>query len=95
MEPIPIGTVVDYHGSHTHGRYVVTDHYTVTPELFSQSEMRIMEENSVKLDESYPDGVMYVIWRQGVLRKFGNRMYMIARVRRQSLTVTDEPPEVV
>jgi len=90
MEPIPIGTVVDYHGSQAHGRYVVTGHEN-PPALFTSRELA--ELAGTDLTEAYPDGVAYVIWKQGVLRKFGNLMYSISRVRRQSLSVVEEPLE--
>ena len=75
MTPIPVGTIVDYHGSCTHGRYVITAH--------QQPPYGIPEVN-------YPDGVAYVIWDIKVpprLRKMGNGQYSVHRVRRQSLTV--------
>lgn len=93
MRPIPVGSVVDYHGSRTHGLYVVIEHHAITPELFRRGEDELetlLEENDMTLAEAYSDGVAYVIWKQGVLRKFGNRMYMISRVRRESLTETGE-----
>jgi hypothetical protein len=58
MEPYPAGTIVDYHGSHSHGRYVVTGH-------------EVPRDGTPDPDVHYPDGVAYVIWREGVLRKFG------------------------
>jgi hypothetical protein len=72
LSPYPVGTVVDYHGSHTHGRYVITAHET--PGYW-------IPDPGVH----YPDGVAYVIWRQGVLRKFGNREHMVSQVRRGSI----------
>lgn len=77
LAPIPIGAVVDYHGSHAHGRYVITAH----------EEPR---EGVPEPEVNYPDGVAYVIWKEGVLRKFGNRMHMISQVRRGSLTPVEE-----
>jgi hypothetical protein len=74
---------------------VVTDHHIITLDAFTRVELEQMVIDGDKLAEAYPDGVMYTIWKQGVLRKFGNRMYMISRVRRESLSVTNEPLEVV
>lgn len=76
-KPLPVGTVVTYHGSLSDGterRYVITEH----------------EEPRAGLpgpEISYPDGVAYVIWPEGMPRKFGNRMYAVYQVRRPSLTV--------
>jgi hypothetical protein len=76
LTPLPVGTVVDYHGSHTHGRYVVTAHEAV--------------RDSVPDPEvNYPDGVGYVIWREGQPQKFGNRHHMVSQVRRSSITETE------
>lgn len=93
MDPIPLGTVVDYHGSHTHGRYVITEHSD--PEGIFSDEEKITNVflDGPTLTEAYPDGVAYTIWKQGVLRKFGNRAYSISRVRRGSLTVIEQSPE--
>lgn len=88
MKPIPVGTLVDYHGSHKHGRYVVTAHHC-PHDMFPRSEWD-------EVGEYYPDGVAYEIWPEGMERKFGNRDYMVYRVRRSSLTVvscTREPFE--
>ena len=94
MEPIPLETVVDYHGSRTHGRYVVAEHHPVTLDMFQPGEVKYMKDKNLSLTDIYPDGIAYTIWKQGVSRKFGNRMYSVTRVRRQSLTVTDEPLEI-
>lgn len=83
MEPIPVGAIVDYHGSQQHGRYKVIGHRDPY-ELFPG-------ESAKTLDEAYPDGVAYEIWVEGVLVKFGNRDYSVHRVRRKSLTVVRLP----
>lgn len=83
-KPYEIGSVVDYHGSHAHGRYVITAH-------------EAPREGIPDPELNYPDGVAYVIWREGVSRKFGNRQYSVSQVRRQSLTPAGqhgEAPEV-
>lgn len=80
--PIPIGTVVDYHGSLSTGsdrKYVVTDHDN-PQDLFPEDQWKL-------LAEAYPDGVAYTIWPEGMERRFGNRAYMVFRVRRTSLEV--------
>jgi hypothetical protein len=89
-EPYPVGSVVDYRGSHSHGRYVITAHGDPVS-LFSPLETEVLNARYPRgLDEVYPDGVCYEIWRQGVLRRFGNRMYAVYRVRRRSLIPTGE-----
>lgn len=74
MTPIPVGTVVDYHGSHQQGRYVVTEHQAPRP-------------GTPDPEVNYPDGVAYVIWPEGVEVAFRHRDRAVAQVRRQSLTV--------
>jgi hypothetical protein len=74
MDPIPVGTLVDYHGSHQHGRYTVTGHQEPRPGVPDP-------------EVNYPDGVAYVIWPEGLPVKFGNRKRSVAQVRRRSLTV--------
>ena len=71
MTPIPIGTIVDYHGSHTHGRYVVTGH---------ENPRAGVPDPEV----NYPDGVAYQIWPEGVPHKFGLRHLAVYQVRRAS-----------
>jgi len=87
LEPYPVGSAVEYHGSHhrsLHGRYVITGH-------------EVPREGIPEPELNYPDGVAYVIWREGVLRKFGNRHHCVSQVRRQSLTPAghEEAPEDV
>lgn len=92
MEPLAIGTVVDYHGSHTHGRYVVVEHHN-PEDLFSDEEIVIATfVHETTLSEAYPDGVAYSILPVGMEYRFGNmRTYGISRVRRGSLTVAMPP----
>jgi hypothetical protein len=73
MTPIPVGTVVEYHGSHGHGRYVITDHDKPRPGVPDP-------------EVNYPDGVAYVIWPEGMEIAFRNREHSVVQVRRQSLT---------
>jgi hypothetical protein len=89
MEPIPVGTLVEYKGSWQQA-YVVTGHQAPVADLFSPREQEIMQEEGLSLADAYPDGVAYEIWPEGMPRKFGNRMYMVSRVRRGSLTVKEE-----
>lgn len=96
LEPYPVGSIVDYHGSHSHGRYVITAHHRLD-DLFRASELEQMKAAGIRMEDAYPDGVAYEIWQEGVLRKFGNRMYSVMRVRRSSLTPAGEhekAPEV-
>lgn len=78
-EPIPVGTVVDYHGSLAHGRYVVTGHDN-PQNLFPYDKWHL-------LAEAYPDGVAYTIWPEGMEQRWANRAYSAYRVRRGSLEV--------
>ena len=88
MEPIPLGTLVEYN-DRPGERYVITAH--ADPEtMFSDEEMVFVLLDERSLDEMYPDRVAYEIWKEGVLRRFGNRMYMYHRVRRSSLTVIEK-----
>jgi hypothetical protein len=91
LNPLPVGTLVDYRGSQSHGRYIVTGHQDPR-DLFSVKEMeQITGEYPAGLAEVYPDGIAYTIWREGIEQRFGNRMYMITRVRRGSLTPVEAP----
>lgn len=83
MEPIPVGAIVDYRGSLRHGRYVVTAHEDPKT-LFPVSQHYLIAD-------SYPDGVAYQIWPEGMPQKFGNREHMAYRVRRKSLTLVRLP----
>jgi len=89
MDPIPVGTLVEYTGSQGHGRYVITAHREAHPALFTSRELTQLIAEGMTLEGMYPDGVAYEIWKEGVLRKFGNMMYMITRVRRSSLAPVD------
>jgi hypothetical protein len=73
MTPYPVGTVVDYHGSFAHGRYVISDHQEPRPGVPDPAV-------------NYPDGVAYVIWPVGVEQRFGNRHLSVVQVRRGSIT---------
>lgn len=90
MKPYPVGSVVNYSGSQSHGIYVITRHENPAA-LFSPLETEVLTARYPGgFDEVYPDGVCYEIWKQGVLRKFGNREFSVFRVRRRSLTPTGE-----
>ena len=92
MEPLPIGTLVNYHGSQT--QYVITEHHLVSTDLFRRFELEQLVINGTSLHDAYPDGVAYSILPEGMLVKFGNvRTYGISRVRRGSLSVVKENPQ--
>jgi len=80
VEPIPVGTVVNYTGSHTHGRYIVHAHQDPA-EVFPASQLELVKDR-------HPDGVCYVLWPEGLPRKFGYRDRVVSRVKRASLEVT-------
>ncbi len=88
MKPIAIGTLVDYHGSHKHGRYVVTAHHDPAT-LFTAQEVEWLEKERWPggLAERHPDGVCYEIWPEGMEQSWRNREHMVYRVKRASLTV--------
>jgi hypothetical protein len=77
-EPVPVGTVVDYRGSHAHGRYVITEHTGPNPDAPDK-------------DVHYPDGVGYTIWYVGMEQRFGSRQHSVHYVRRGSITPVGTP----
>ncbi len=79
MEPIPVGTIVNYTGSHAHGRYVVHAHQDPA-EVFPASQLELVKDR-------HPDGVCYEIWPVGVEVAWQNRDQMVHRVKRASLEV--------
>lgn len=84
IEPLPIGAVVEYHGSHSHDKtllYVITGHEKPHPDVYDP-------------EFYYPDGVAYTLWERGVLRKFGNRHHAVYQVRRSSLIFTGDVEDV-
>lgn len=83
-EPVPVGTIIEYFGSHAHGEYEVT----ALKDPFTHPFLRDM--SSDELRTAYPDGVAYDIWRVGVSRKFGNRHHSVGFVRRTSFRI--KPP---
>jgi len=89
-EPIPVGAVVDYHGSLKHGRYVVTEHHD--PAGAANWCPQLPPE---VLADAYPDGVAYVIWPEDVPVKFGLREHAVYRVRRGSITLIHGPESPV
>ena len=85
MEPVPVKTVVLYHGE----PYVITGHQDPAM-LFTDREREIIESAHMTLAEAYPDGVAYAIFPVGMTWHFGNiRVHGISRVRRGSLKVVD------
>ena len=83
VEPLPMKTLVEYHGSETaaHGRYRVWRHDEPMPQPLLSDE---------ELASHYPDGVAYTLWPEGVEHRFGLRHLAIGNVRRASLTVVEE-----
>jgi hypothetical protein len=77
MTPIPLRTPVIYEGE----RYFIQAHLVPQKPHPSVSDERMATV--------YPDGVAYVIWPEGVLEKFGNRMYSRINVGRRSLEVAE------
>lgn len=90
MEPIPVGAIVDYHGSirSYHGRYEVTQHnpMDVVKQLRPDIGYRKGDDTDAFLAESYPDGVSYDLWPVGVPKKFGEREKALYGARRESIT---------
>ncbi len=77
--PVPEGTIIDYFGSKTHGRYIITDH--AAPNLLGRD---------VDQDEYFPDGTAYVIWKVGVPVTMDNGGHCVSNVRRPSFRVVTE-----
>jgi hypothetical protein len=84
-EPVPKGSVVEYFGSHKHGRYIVVGHRE--PMRHPGPPPHSFEE----LTEAYPDGVTYDIWPEDLPVKFGFRDYAVYFVRRTSFRVVSRP----
>lgn len=85
IEPIPVGTRVLYHGSHTslHSKtrtWIVRGH--MTPETHPQ----FSRWKPDMAGEHYPDGVGYEIWPEDIPYKFGMRDHSLVWVRRASIT---------
>lgn len=77
-DPIPLETLVRYHGSQGQGLFRVVEHNEpVAPPGVTEAEML----------GAYPDGVAYRIWPEGLLRKMDNRHHSVFNVRRGSLEV--------
>jgi hypothetical protein len=80
MEPYPIGTRVQYHGSHKHmhGMYKVIAH----------------RDNRLGVPVSeipeYTDGVGYDLWPEGVPHKYANSERALYYARRDSLTPVED-----
>ena len=85
-EPLTVGTVVQYTGSHAHGRYEITD---VHDDLTKYPRARL--PLSAAFLAAYPDGHAYDLWPVGVERRFGNRDRAVYWVRRTSLAVVSRP----
>lgn len=86
-EPVPVGTVVWYGVlmSEREARFEVIDH------LEPQKHPSPPPFPAPTLDEAYPDGVAYLLWRVGAPKKLGNRDgNEYGWVRRTSFRVADE-----
>lgn len=81
--PVPVGTVVHYFGSRTHGAYEVIEH--LNP---SKYPARPLDANEIEW--AFPDGTGYFLWPVGVPRKFGNRQHAIYWARRTSFRIAPE-----
>lgn len=81
MNKLPIGTIVDYHGSLTymHGQYEV--------EGYSDLDQKRAWYGADEVNAHYPHGFAYNLWSVGVPKKFGFRDQSILDVRPESVTV--------
>ena len=92
-EPVEIGAIVEYFGSHRAGRYEITGHRSpesrllmgpaVSPELLRSAYPKV----------AYTDGVAYDLWPVGVPIKFGHRGDAVYWVRRTSFRRVEEESE--
>jgi hypothetical protein len=76
-ERLPLGTLVEYTGSHRNGRYVIRAYSDL-------SERKDLPPEAVA--EGYPDGIAYDLWPPGVPVKFGNRDQAVYFVRPANVT---------
>lgn len=80
-DPLPVGTLVEYHGSQPwyHGKvFVITA-------VKSAQELTATGRDPVR--DYYIDHVGYELWQEGVEQRWGNRDCSIHFVRRTSITV--------
>lgn len=84
--PLPLETLVKYHGSITgaHGRYRVARH----EQPLDANDLSPLPEEAIA--QYYSDGVAYSLWPDGVPFRWGERDRELNNVRRVSLTVIDE-----
>lgn len=96
MEPYPIGTRVEYHGSlkHKHGVYEITEHWGLDQLKHMRPDIR-GHYTDEQIAAKYPDYTAYVMWEVGAVRKFGNRDKQLHAVRRESITPVEDPDEEV
>lgn len=94
LAPIPVGTMVNYHGSISdyHGVYEVTEHHTMTELKTIRPDIVYRKGNEVDsyLAEKFADGVSYDLWPVGVSKKYDNRKYALYGARRESITPTGD-----
>lgn len=88
--PLPLETLVEYHGSLTgmHGRYRVSRYETPV----DANDYSPLPPDRVA--EYYSDGVAYALWPDGLPWRWGERDRELNNVRRSSITVIDENTEL-
>lgn len=88
MEPYPVDTVVQYHGSlkHLHREYRITSHRDVR-----ESRPDLSMYGDEQIAEWYPDGTAYMLWPTGVEASKANHHLYLTSVRRDSITPVDKP----
>lgn len=82
-KPVPLGAIVDYFGSQTHGRYEIVD-------VHDPGNHPYRAYKGSEHVPFYPDGVAYDLWPVGVERRFGNRDRAVYYVRRTSFRIHQE-----
>lgn len=87
--PLPVETLVEYHGSLTgaHGRYRVSRH----EQPVNAHDFRALSPEEI--DQYYSDGVAYALWPDGVPWRWGERDRELNNVRRASITAVDDTIE--
>lgn len=78
-----VGALVEYHGSDTarHGRYRIEE---------VNDPIRLGDVPDEEFAEAYPEGKAYVLWPEGVPRKFGLRHLSMVNVRPASITLVGD-----
>lgn len=86
MPPLPVGTKVNYYGSHRyyHGQY----------EIVSLVDADGLAAVGRSVKDYFLDHTGYELWPLDVPRKFANRERALYFVRRSSITVIEQRHEV-